>query len=141
MGTTKVIIQGFRRRRPKRSSSRRRRKVSWDHSDTYDADSESDDERANIALMANVIEDSEASQSDSESDTEEVFPDFTVNFTKVELVESLNEILERYQQIRVKFKNLKRDLISDSEKTESLRLENSELKEKVSKLENNLQNS
>ena len=86
-------------------------------------------------------QDNEASQSDSESDTKEVFPNFTVNFTKVELAESLDEILERYQHIRVKFKNLKRDLVSDSEETVSLRLENSELKEKVSKLENDLQNS
>ena len=43
---------------------------------------QSDDERANIALMANISEDSEASESDSESDTEEVFPDFDINFTK-----------------------------------------------------------
>ena len=41
----------------------------WDDSVTYDADSESDDERANIYLMANVTEDSEASGSDSESNT------------------------------------------------------------------------
>ena len=40
-----------------------------DDSDTSEADSESDDERANIALMANITEDSEASESDSESDT------------------------------------------------------------------------
>ena len=80
--------------------------------------------------MANVLEDSEASGSDSESDTEEVFPDFTLNFTKAELAESLNEILEKYQQIRVKFKKLKMDLASDSEKTESLGLENYELREK-----------
>ena len=103
--------------------------ATWDDSDTSDADSESDDERANIALMENVSEDSEASGSDSESDIEEVFPEFAINFTKAELAESLNEILERYQQIRVKFKNLKRDLVSDSEKTESLRITSSELKE------------
>ena len=66
--------------------------------------------------MANISEDSEAFGSDSKSDTEEVFPNFTINFTKAELAESLNEILERYQQIRVKFRNLKRNLASDSEK-------------------------
>ena len=49
--------------------------------------------------MANVTEDSESSGSESELDTEEVFPDFTVNFTKAELGESLSEILERYQQL------------------------------------------
>ena len=59
--------------------------ATWDDSDTSEADSESDDERANIALMANITEDSEASESESESDTEEVFPDFTINFTKAEL--------------------------------------------------------
>ena len=76
--------------------------ATWDDSDSSEDDSESDDERANIALMANISEDSEASESDSESDTEEVFPDFAVNFTKADLAESLNEIMERYQQIRVK---------------------------------------
>ena len=39
--------------------------ATWDDSDTYDADSESDDEKANIALMENVTEDNEASGSDS----------------------------------------------------------------------------
>ena len=73
---------------------------------------------------SDVSEESEASGSDSESDTEEVFYDFTVNFSKAELAESLSEIMERYQQIRFKFKNLKKDLASDSEETESLRLEN-----------------
>ena len=43
--------------------------ATWDDSDTSDADSESDDERANIALMENLSEDSEASSSDSKSDT------------------------------------------------------------------------
>ena len=56
--------------------------ATWDDFDTYEADSESDDEKANIALMANITEDSEASESDSESDTKEVFPDFAINFTK-----------------------------------------------------------
>ena len=50
--------------------------ATWDDSDSSEADSELDDERANIALMANTSEDSEASESDSESDTEEVFPNF-----------------------------------------------------------------
>ena len=35
-------------------------------------------ERSNIALMENVTEDNEASGSDSESDTEEVLPDFFI---------------------------------------------------------------
>ena len=43
--------------------------------------------------MANVSEDSEASGSDSESDTEQVFPNFTINFTNAELAESLHQIL------------------------------------------------
>ena len=105
--------------------------ATWDDSDTSEADSESDDERENIALMENITEDSEASESDSKSDTEEVFPDFTINFTKAELAESLHKILERYQEIRVKFRNLKRHLASNSDKTESLKLENSELKDKI----------
>ena len=134
----------LQREKPKKKFGREKKKslmATWDDSDSSEADSESDDERANIALMANISEDSEASESDSESDTEEVFPDFAINFTKAELAESLNEILERYQQIRVKFRNLKRNLESDSDKTESLKLENSELRNKISKLENTLQNS
>ena len=47
--------------------------------------------------MANVSEDTESSGSKSESDTEEVFHDFTVNFTKSELGECLSEMLEIYQ--------------------------------------------
>ena len=35
--------------------------ATWDDADTSEADSESDDERANIDLMENVSEDSEAS--------------------------------------------------------------------------------
>ena len=86
-GITKVTTQGFRRRIPKRSSSRKRRKASWilGMIRTPLKLTQSDDERANIALMANVLEESEASGSDSESDTEEVFPNFTINFTKAEL--------------------------------------------------------
>ncbi|CAI8615440.1 unnamed protein product [Vicia faba] len=134
----------LQREKPKKKFGREKKKslmATWDDSDSSEADSESDDERANIALMANISEDSEASESDSEPDTEEVFPNFVVNFTKDELAESLNEILERYQQIRVKFRDLKRNLESDSNKTESLKLENSELRNKISKLENTLQNS
>ena len=36
---------------------------------------------------------------------------------------------------------MKNDLVFDSEETKNLRLENFELKEKISKLENNLQNT
>ena len=134
----------LQKEKPKKKFGKEKKKslmATWDDSDTSEADSESDDERANITLMENVSKDREAFGSDSESDTEEVFPNFAVNFTKAELAESLNEILERYQQIRAKFRDLKRNLESDSNKTESLKLENSELRDKILKLENSLQNS
>ena len=63
------------------------------------------------------------------------------NFSRSQLEESLLEILERYQKRWVINKNLKKDIVSDSKETKKLRLENSELKEKISKLENELQNT
>ena len=87
--------------------------------------------------MDNLLDVSKSSESESESDSEseEVFS----NFSRSQLEESLSEILERYQKLRVINKNLKKDLVSDSEETKKLRSENSELKETISKLEDKLQ--
>ena len=57
--------------------------ATWGDSDSSEASSNSEDERANIALMANIADNSDSSESDS--DTEEVFPNFAVNFSKAEL--------------------------------------------------------
>ena len=111
--------------------------ATWDDSDSSEADTESEDERANISLMANISEDIGSSGSESDSEAEEVFS----NFSRSQLEESLSEILERYQKLRVINKNLKKNLDSDSEETKNLRLENSELKEKILKHENDLQNT
>ena len=67
----------------------------WDDSDSSEADTESEDERANIALMANISEDTGSSGSKLDSEEEDIFS----NFSKSQLVESLSEILERYQNI------------------------------------------
>ena len=80
--------------------------ATWDDSESSEAETESEDERANIALMANISEDTDTSE--SESDSEEVFS----KFSRSQLEESLSEILERYQQLRVKYKNQKHVLVS-----------------------------
>src|ERR1051325_9954652 len=82
--------------------------------------------------MANIADISYSS--DSDSDTEEVFPNFAVNFSKAELAETLSEILENYQKLQIKYKNLKHNLLSDSEDTKKLETENSELKKIISEL-------
>ena len=46
----------------------------------------------------------------------------------------MSEILERYQQLQIKYKTLKHGLVSETEETRKLKTENSELKEINSKL-------
>ena len=67
--------------------------------------------------MANLSDESILFESESDSEVEEVFS----NFSRSQLEKSLSEILERYQQLRVNNKNLKKDLVSDSEETKKLR--------------------
>ena len=69
--------------------------ATWDNSESSEVDTESKYERANIALMANILEDTESSGSESGSEAEEVFS----NFSRSQLEESLSEILERYQKL------------------------------------------
>ena len=67
--------------------------ATWDDSKSSEAETKSEDERANIALMANISEDTDTSE--FESDAEDVFS----KFSRSQLEESLSEILERYQQL------------------------------------------
>ena len=78
------------------------------------------------------MDDTGTYESEPDSEVEEVF----LNFSRSQLEESMSEILERYQQLRVKNKKLKKDLVSDFEETKKLKTENYELKETISKLEN-----
>ena len=68
--------------------------------------------------MSNISDDTNSSESESNSEVEEVFS----NFSRSQLEESLSKFLERYQQLRVKYKNLKKDLVSDSEETKKLKI-------------------
>src|SRR3954468_22324474 len=99
--------------------------ATWDESED---DSDSEDEQANCALMAT---EDDGSESTSESDFEEVFSELT----RDELVSGLTELLELKSQISLKYKKLKKLFEFETKKLE---LENSELKEKLLKLSNNV---
>ena len=121
----------LQKEKPKKKFTKEKKKslmATWDDSESSEEESESEDEHANIALMANTSDDT--SSSDSDSEAEEVFS----IFSRSQLEDSLSEILEKYQQLQIKYKNLKHGLVSDSEETRKLRAENSELKETISKL-------
>ena len=49
------------------------------------------------------------------SQPKEVFSEFT----RVELAESLSELLENYSQLKMKYKKIKKNLASDFEKLET----------------------
>src|SRR3954465_4122319 len=97
--------------------------ATWDESKD-----DSEDEQANCALMATEVD---GSESTSESDSEEVFSELT----RDELVSGLTELLESKSQICIKYKKLKKLFEFETKKLE---LENSELKEKLLKLSNNV---
>lgn len=105
--------------------------ATWDDSECSDSASDSYGEHANVALMADVNHEEEASVSGSDSDTEEVFS----NLSKEELSESLSEMFENYNLLKLKYKTLKSNLESESE---SLKSEIVELKKNNLKLENDL---
>ena len=48
----------------------------WDDSESSEAKTESEDEWANIVLMANTSYDTRSSESESDSEVEEVFSNF-----------------------------------------------------------------
>ena len=133
-GHYKSDYPNIQKEKPKKKFFKEKKKTlmaTWDDSKSSKAETESEDERANIAQMANLSDDSGSYELESES---KVFS----NFSRSQLEKSLSEILERYQQLRVNNKNLKKDLVSDSEETKKLRTENYELKEKFPKLKNKL---
>src|SRR4051812_12791614 len=105
--------------------------ATWDDIYSSDQESDSEDEQANIALMA-AVDAGEESTSDSDSD--EVFS----KLTREDLVSSLSELLEVKSQLSIKYKKLKK--LFESE-TKRLEIENSELKEKVLKLNKNAETS
>ena len=133
--------------------------ATWDDSDSEEEDS--DEEQANVALMATTVnaevsgEPEEKmlleSESDSDSDSEEVLS----KLSRSELEACLSEMLERYQSLQSKYKDLKQINVNTSEARDKLKQNNSSLNEfifslkfvncalnsKVSKLEEELVSS
>ena len=60
--------------------------ATWDDSKSSKAETESKDERANIALMANISNDTGSSESEVDSEAEELLS----NFSRSQLEESLS---------------------------------------------------
>ncbi|XP_058782897.1 uncharacterized protein LOC131657524 [Vicia villosa] len=121
----------LQRENPKKNSNKEKKKsimAIWDDSESSKAESE--DERANIALMAHTS--SNANSSEFESEVEEVFS----KVSRSHLEQCLSKILEKYQKLRIKYKNLKHGQVSDSEDSKRLKAENFELKEHLFKLKN-----
>src|SRR3954463_1995588 len=104
--------------------------ATWDDSDSSESEPDSEDEQANIALMANVDAGSE-STSESDSNSEKGFSELS----RDELASSLAEILEIKAKLSIKYKKLRKLFVFETKKLE---LENSELKEKALKLSNNV---
>src|SRR4051812_33048971 len=112
------------REKPKKKFEKKKGLMAtWDNSDSSDQESDSEDEQANIALMATVDEESEST---SDLDSEEVFSELS----RDELVSSLTEILEITAKLSIKYKMLEKLFAFETKKLE---IENSELKEKVLK--------
>lgn len=104
--------------------------ATWDDSESSEAESKLEVDHANIALMANIDDDDDSSDSELKSD--EVFSELT----RAELVDNLSKIQENYSQLRIKYKKLKSSLVSE---TEQMKAENSELKETNFKLKKHLE--
>src|SRR4051794_15814014 len=100
-----------------------------DDSDSFDQESDFKDEQANIVLMTTVDAEEEST---SDSDSEEVFSEFT----REDLVSSLSELLEVKSKLSLKYKKLKEIFPCETKRFE---IENSELKEKVLKLTKNVE--
>src|SRR3954471_1357497 len=107
--------------------------ATWDDSDSSESKSDSEDEQANITLMATVDDGSE-STSESDSDSKEVFS----KLSRDEHASSLAEILEIKAKLSIKYKKLRKLFVSETKKLE---LENFELKEKVLKLSKDAESS
>src|SRR4051812_33161089 len=100
--------------------------ATWDDSES-ESGSDSEGEQANFALMAT---EDDGSESTSESNSEEVFSELS----RKELVSSLTKLLELKAHLSIKYKKLKKKFEFETKK---LKLENSELKEKVLNLSKN----
>lgn len=103
----------------------------WDDSKSSEDDSE--EEQANVALMACTKAPAETIQSEPELDYEEVFP----KLSRSELEFSLSEVLEIYQNILNKYKDLKKFHGSESKAYCKLQKEFSSLSEEKLTLKNN----
>ena len=125
--------------------------ATWDDSESEEEDS--DEEKANVALMAATQDptsfeepgDKILSESESNSDYEEVFS----NLSRSDFESCLSEMLEKYQSLQSKCKDLKqvqaitsetqkeleKDIPSLNDKVFYLESINSTLKGKISKLE------
>lgn len=120
----------FQKEKPEKKSLM----ATWDDSESSESSSESEDDCANMAFLADTDDEAESSGSESEYDSNEVF----FELTRSELVDSLTEVLETYNQLKLKYKKLQSKLVFE---TEQLKNENSELKESNIKLENDLEKS
>ncbi|XP_058751791.1 uncharacterized protein LOC131624887 [Vicia villosa] len=123
----------LQKEKPKKNSNKEKKKsrmATWDDSES--SEEEIEDERANIGLMANISSGFSSSESESNSEVEEVFS----KVSRSHLEQCLSEILEKYQKLRIKYKNLKHGRVSDYEYSRKLKAENSDLKESLFKLKN-----
>lgn len=81
--------------------------------DTKSSESESEEQSANTAYMEDTEDDADSFRSvkdeSSECESKEVFS----LFTKTELADSLSKILEKYNQLKVKYKKLQSTLLSE----------------------------
>jgi hypothetical protein len=98
-------------RSPKKKFSKGKKGLmaTWDDSESEEEDF--DEEKANIALMATTDDpegseepkDKVLSESESDSDSEEVFS----NLSRYDIESCLFEMLEKYQNLQSKYKDLK----------------------------------
>lgn len=103
----------LKKERPKKKfrGNKKSLMAAWDDSKSSEDDSE--EEKANVALMActNALGKTIQSESESESNFEEVFSE--LSYSKLE--SSLSEVLEKYQNLLAKYKDMKKIHVSKSE--------------------------
>ena len=78
-GHYKSDCPNLQKEKPKNKFSKENKKIlmeTWDDSESSEAETESEDERANIALMENISDDTGSYESESDSEVEEVFSNF-----------------------------------------------------------------
>ncbi|XP_058762055.1 uncharacterized protein LOC131635456 [Vicia villosa] len=100
--------------------------ATWDYSDSFEDESRSEDEHANLACMATTTD-----YSDTESESEEVFSELT----RSGLVESLSKLLKNYSQLKIKYKKIEKSLVYE---IKELKVEKYDLKENNIKLKEDL---